>query len=133
MQALIRTYRRTSPMAGYWLAAPGMAALLVLFIAPAIAVFVLALTDWQIGTDQLSFVGLRNFRILAIDPDYRSAVFNTVAYTVMTVPATVALGLITALLIESAGARGFYRVAHFLPAMATMAAMAIAWEGLLNP
>jgi multiple sugar transport system permease protein len=97
-------------------------------------VLAIALTDWQIGTDQFSFIGLHNFRILAIDPDFRSAVFNTVAYALMMAPATVVLGLVTALLIESAGAlRGFYRVAHFLPAMATMAAMAIAWEALLHP
>src|SRR5215472_14411693 len=96
MQAQIKTSLRNGrhlpgtgcSAAGYWLAAPGIAALLVLFLVPTIAVFLISLTDWQIGTDQLSFIGLHNFRILAIDPDFRSAIFNTVAYTLMMAPAT---------------------------------------------
>ncbi len=50
------------------------------------------------------------------------------------VPGTVLLGLGIALLIESGRSlRGFYRAIHFLPFMATLAAMAIAWEALLHP
>lgn len=119
---------------GYFLAGPSVAALLLLFIGPALAVFAIAMTDWQMGMDEFSFVGLHNFRILAVDPDFYSALVNTLVYALIVVPATLCLGLITALLIESVRSfGGFYRAAHFLPAMATMAAMAIAWEALLHP
>lgn len=121
-------------IAGYSLVAPAVVALLVLFIGPSLAVFVISATDWELGAGQFSWVGLQNFRILTVDPEFRSALLNTLAYTLMVVPATVILGLVTALLIESGRSlRGFYRAAHFVPFMATMAAMAIAWEAMLHP
>ena len=50
------------------------------------------------------------------------------------VPVSVALGLGAALLIEADGIlRGFYRAAYFLPVMATLIAMAIVWEFMLDP
>lgn len=119
---------------GHLLAAPGACALFVLFIAPTLAVFLIALTDWQLGGDSFSFVGFGNFRALLVDPDFRSALVNTTVYTLFVVPVTVCMGLAVALLIESGRSfRVFYRAAHFLPVMATMAAMAIAWEALLHP
>ena len=49
-------------------------------------------------------------------------------------PGTILLGLVIALLIESGkSARALYRAIHFLPFMATLTAMAIAWEALLHP
>jgi multiple sugar transport system permease protein len=116
------------------LVTPSTAALLLLFIGPTIAVFVIAMTDWQLGADVLSFVGLENFRALFRDRDFFISLTNTLIYTLLVVPATVGMGLLVALLIESGKSlRAFYRAAHFLPFMATMAAMAIAWEALLHP
>jgi multiple sugar transport system permease protein len=120
--------------AGYFLAAPATLSLLLLVIGPTVAVFVIAMTDWQLGADELSFVGIRNFRTLFGDPDFYSSLAHTFIYTVLVVPATVGLGLVVALLIEAGDSlRTFYRAAHFLPFMATLAAMAIAWEALLHP
>lgn len=116
------------------LVAPAAAALLLLFIAPVLAVFVIALTDWQLGAERLSFVGLANFRTLLLDPDFYISMKNTLAYVLLVVPATIGLGLVVALLIESGRSfRAFYRAAHFIPFMATMAAMAIVWDALLHP
>lgn len=128
-----RVHARGS-LIGYLLAAPGMLALLLLFILPTCAIFIIALTDWQLGTDSFSFVGLKNFRIMSVDPAFLAASINTLLYAAMVIPATVCLGLIAALLIESTSRwQAFYRAANFLPAMATMAAMAMAWEALLHP
>jgi multiple sugar transport system permease protein len=50
------------------------------------------------------------------------------------VPATLGAGLLVALLIEAGNsARAVYRAIHFLPVMATLAAMAVVWEALLHP
>jgi multiple sugar transport system permease protein len=122
------------PGSGYILAAPGAAALLALFIAPILAIFVIALTDWELGADRFSFIGLANFRTLLLDPQFLASAANTLVYTLVVVPVSVCLGLTVALLIDSGtGMRSFYRAAHFIPVMATMAAMAIAWEALLHP
>mgnify|MGYP006197573123 CR=1 FL=1 len=111
-----------------------MLALLLLFVLPAAAIFVIALTDWQLGSGELSFIGLKNFRVLLVDPEFYNSLRNSAVYTLLVLPMTVGLGLGVALLIESGrGLRAFYRATHFLPVMATMAAMAIAWEVLLHP
>lgn len=119
---------------GWRLAGPAAFALLALSILPALAVFFVALTDWQFGARSLSFVGLSNFQALFADPAFYKSLRNTVVYTLIVVPATVMLGLGIALLIESGRSlRALYRAAHFLPFMATLAAMAVAWEALLHP
>lgn len=121
-------------VAALGLAGPAFVLLVVLFVGPVLAVFVIAATDWQFGARNLAFVGLRNFAALLADGDFLRALFNTVLYVLIVVPCTVGLGLLIALLIESGRSfRAFYRAAHFLPYMATLAAMAIAWEALLHP
>ena len=121
-------------LAAYVIIAPAVALLLVLFILPTLAVFVIAATDWQFGADTLSYVGLQNFAELVGDPVFRASLFNTVVYVLIVVPSTLVLGLAIALLIESGTSlRAFYRAVHFVPYMATLAAMAIAWEALLHP
>src|SRR5688500_7312853 len=100
---------------------------MVLIIGPALAVFVMALTNWQFGAGQLSFVGIENFRMLFADPAFYESLTNTFIYTLIVVPGTVCAGLAIALLIESGRRfRAFYRAVHFLPYMATLAAMAVA-------
>ena len=129
-----RAARRNGMATACILAGPAFVLLLCLFILPTIAVFVIATTDWQFGDSTLSFVGARNFAELFADPDFWTSFANTALYVVIVVPGTVVLGLLIALLIEAGRSlRAFYRAVHFLPFMATLAAMAIAWEALLHP
>jgi multiple sugar transport system permease protein len=116
------------------LAGPATLLLLALFILPVVAVFVIALTDWQFGAKTLRFVGLANFAEIAGDEGFHASLLNTLLYALMVVPGTLLSGLGIALAIESGRSlRAFYRAIHFLPFMATLAAMAIAWEALLHP
>ena len=127
-------HRATTIGSGHILAAPAALGLLLLIVAPTLAIFVIAMTDWQLGAGAVRFVGLQNFRILVLDPEFYNSLRNSIFYTAVVVPLTLGLGLAVALLIESGHRfRAFYRAAHFLPVMATMAAMAIAWEVLLHP
>jgi len=116
------------------LAAPGLILLLTLVVAPVAAVLVLSMTDWQFGAGTLNFVGLANFAAMWSDPVFHAALVNTAVYVVIVVPGSMLLGLLIALVIESGKSfRAVYRAIHFLPVMATMAAMAIAWESMLHP
>jgi multiple sugar transport system permease protein len=126
--------RAGDALAAAALAGPAILLLLVLFILPVLAIVGIALTDWQFGTTCLRFVGLANFRAIFADEGFVASLRNTIVYVSIVVPGTVVAGLGIALLIESGGTlRGFYRAIHFLPFMATLAAMAIAWEALLHP
>ncbi|MGY4158064.1 multiple sugar transport system permease protein [Bradyrhizobium sp. USDA 4461] len=121
-------------LAAWTLAGPAVFFLLVLFLMPVIGVFVIALTDWQFGAHSLAFVGLANFREAFSDSGFRASLLNTILYVLIVVPGTLFFGLLIALLIESEkSCRAFYRAIHFLPFMATLTAMAVAWEAMLHP
>lgn len=129
-----RGQRLAETLTAWSLAGPALLLLVMLFFLPVVAVFVIALTDWQFGALSLDFVGLANFAEVFADDGFRTSLLNTIVYVLIVVPGTVILGLAIALLIESGQSfRAFYRAIHFLPYMATLAAMAIAWEALLHP
>ncbi|WP_027154935.1 sugar ABC transporter permease [Mesorhizobium sp. WSM2561] len=126
--------RIAETFAAWLLAGPALILLIVLFFLPVFGIFAIALTDWQFGANSLSFVGFRNFREVLSDEGFRTSLVNTIVYVVIVVPGTIVMGLVIALLIESGkSCRNFYRAIHFLPFMAALTAMAIAWEALLHP
>ncbi|MDX8470182.1 sugar ABC transporter permease [Mesorhizobium sp. VK23B] len=130
----LRRHRLAENFAAWSLAGPALLLLVFLFFLPVFAVFAIALTDWQFGASSFAFVGLANFREVFADEGFRASFINTILYVAIVVPGTIILGLAIALLIESGkSCRAFYRAVHFLPFMATLTAMAIAWEALLHP
>lgn len=134
-QAMARRERTpASAVVGYALSAPALMLMVVLLFGPALAILILAFTDWQLGANSAQFIGIQNFRALASDPVFWTALGNTFVYVGVVVPTVVALALVVALLIE-AGERfkTFYRTVHFLPVMSTLAATAVAWEMVLHP
>jgi multiple sugar transport system permease protein len=121
-------------IAATMLAGPAFVLLFALVLLPCAAVLVISLTDWQLGARTLHFVGLDNFVALLADPVFRRSFGNTIVFAAGVIPATLGLGLLVALLIEAGNsARALYRAIHFLPFMATLAAMAVVWEALLHP
>ncbi|RVK89407.1 sugar ABC transporter permease [Sinorhizobium meliloti] len=133
-QKALRRHRLAETFTAWSLAGPAIILLFALFFLPVLAVFVIALTDWQFGASSLSFVGFGNFREVIADEGFRASFVNTIVYVAIVVPGTIILGLVIALSIESGrSCRAFYRALHFLPFMATLTAMAIAWEALLHP
>lgn len=130
----LRGHRIAEVLAAWALAGPALFFLITLFFLPVFAVLGIALTNWQFGARTLSFVGFGNFEEVFRDRGFRASLTNTVLYVAIVVPGTIILGLAIALLIESGKSlRAFYRAIHFLPYMATLTAMAIAWEALLHP
>ncbi|MEM8665287.1 MAG: sugar ABC transporter permease [Pseudomonadota bacterium] len=126
--------KRADGAAAFALAGPATAAMVALILLPCLAVVAIAFTDWTLGAPEIRFVGVENFITMTTDPTVRAALFNTALYVAVVTPATLALGLLVALLIEAgSGMRATYRAIHFIPVMATLAATAIAWEALLHP
>src|SRR5262249_35873727 len=117
---------RSVRLGGSLLALPGTFLLVALLIGPAVALLPVAVSNWEFGRGQMTLIGGRNFLELAEDPTFVAALRNTIVYVLLVVPATVGLGLLLALLIDGSGKlKTFYRTAHFLPVVSTMAAMAV--------
>ena len=115
------------------LTAPALVLMAVFLIGPLLAVIVLSFTNYQLGAPSLSFVGIANYVEMTEDETVRISLANTLIYVGVVVPVSVALGLGAALLIEAdSSLRGFYRASYFLPVMATLIAMAIVWEFMLD-
>lgn len=116
------------------LTAPAIALMVVFLIGPLLAVVALSFTNYQLGQPDLSFIGFANYVEMAEDETVRISLGNTLVYVAVVVPASVGLGLGAALLIEAdPSLRAFYRASYFLPVMATLIAMAIVWEFVLDP
>ncbi len=80
------------------------------------------------------FVGLRNYRVLWEDPFFRSAVRNTLVYTVSSVFFKFWLGLLAALLIHRATRfSGVLTGAVLVPWIIPSVVIALTWKSLLDP
>ncbi|MDR3493392.1 MAG: sugar ABC transporter permease [Ancalomicrobiaceae bacterium] len=125
---------RQEEYAGWRLSAPVMLLVIVLLIAPTIAVFGLSLTDAELGSSEWHFIGVSNYSDLAGDRTFRISIWNTARFVLLVAPASVALGLGLALLIESSvELKGFFRSAFFLPVVSLTVAMASVWQYLMHP
>ncbi|MEE2945750.1 MAG: sugar ABC transporter permease [Pseudomonadota bacterium] len=122
--------RRTA----WWLTAPALGLMVLILLIPVVIAGVLSFTDYSLGNDTFNWVGAKNYDRLFSRSTYEKMFIATFTYVVTVVPLSVGLGLGAALLINSMGRIGdIYKTIYFLPVMATLLAMAIAWEFMLHP
>ena len=131
----------TSRLTPYLFVLPA-AAFLACFVAyPLVWSLYLSVTDYNlIWSNTTQFVGLGNYTRAIGDPLFRRALFNTLLFAAFHVPVTVALSLLIATLVQSAGRFG--RVCQtmlFIPVLVpeAMGAVIFIWIlserfGLLN-
>lgn len=111
----------------------------ILFLLPAILILVgllgyplvlgvwLSLTNETIG-ESGHFIGLQNFTDLVQDPVFRTAVFNTILYTVVSIFFKYILGMALALLLNRRlRFKGLIRALFLLPWVVPTVLSAIAW------
>ena len=82
--------------------------------------------------NNLSFVGLDNYKRLLTDSTFRKALFNTVLYLIIQVPIMIILALaISAMLNDKRlKCKGFFRTAIFLPCVTSLVAYSIVFKSL---
>ena len=101
--------------------------LLVFVVSPIFLVFTLSFTQYDILTPP-QWVGSWNFEDLWVDDLFWKAVGNTVTYTAVSVPTSVVLSLLLALLVNRRlpGA-AFFRVVYYIPVVAPLVAVSVVW------
>ncbi len=120
-------------LTGYWFTAPAVALMVLILIAPVIVAGFLSLTDYSLGNESANWVGFKNYDKIINRSTYQKMFSASIIYVLVVVPASVALGLGAALLINSLKfAQDFYKTIFFLPVMAALLAMAIVWEFALH-
>ena len=117
----------------YVFLSPGLLLFSVFTVFALIFAFYLTFTEWNIIEPDRPFIGLDNYSRMIEDEDFRRSVINTAYYTGATVPFTMGIGLLIALLLnQPIRARGFFRTLYFLPVVTPFVVVAIIWKWLYN-
>ena len=119
--------------------APGLIVILIFFLIPVCASFLLSLTDFDLyalaDVHNIRLVGLKNYVDLLHNPLFWKALVNTLYFTIVGGPLTVIVSLGIALLVNAKTARwkSLYRTVYFAPVVTTIVAVAIVWKYLYHP
>lgn len=111
---------------------PQLISLVCLGIIPIVIAFVLSFFDWN-GFSSPVFTGFQNFKAVFTDPDTGIAIKNTLIYSVIYVPCSIALSLGLAMLLNKAWGKMFYRAVFFLPQIVTSVGIAVVWSWIYQP
>jgi multiple sugar transport system permease protein len=128
-----RRGRDDRPAAGFL--APFLILYVLFIIGPALYGLVMSLFDTSLVRSGLGpFVGLANYGEVLVSPDFWSAMWHTVWFTILTTPPLVVLAFIFALMAERAArGRWFLRLAFFAPYILPSAVMALIWMWIYTP
>jgi multiple sugar transport system permease protein len=112
---------------------PGVLVFSVFTFAAFIFAIWLTFRRWSIIEPEKPYVGTQNYQDLLADERFGQAIFNTVYFTGASVPLTMAIGLVLALLLnQSIHGRGLLRTAFYLPVITPFVVAAIIWKWLYN-
>jgi len=100
---------------------------------PALQSFRLSMFTWHVDPARRVFIGADYYQELLTSPVFHQALKNTLLYTAITVPASIALGLGIAILLQAIlHARGIYRAIYFAPYITPGVAIAWVWGWMYN-
>jgi multiple sugar transport system permease protein len=117
----------------YLFLAPGLLLFSVFTVFALGFAFYLTFHEWSIIEPDKPFIGLDNYRDMLGDEDYRTSVINTAYFTGASVPLTMFIGLLLALLLnQPLRGRWVLRTFYFLPVVTPFVVVAIIWKWLYN-
>lgn len=102
-------------------------------LVPMVFALGLSLMSWD-GANPIKWVGLKNFATMFRDDTFWISTFNTIYYVVGTVPTTMIVSLLLAVLLNR-GMRGrnLFRAIYFFPYVASLVAVAVVWNMMFHP
>ena len=119
---------------------PGVLVFAMFTIYPIVKLLYMSFLEWnRDNMFEHSFAGLSNYAAVLSDATFRTAVANTLIYTLVTVPGQMVLGLLAAVLINSIPRfRVTFRVIYYLPVITSWVIVSLVFryifntEGMLN-
>jgi multiple sugar transport system permease protein len=127
--------QRREIIAAYLFLSPALLLFTVFIALPFLGAFGLSLFSWDMFTPA-QFVGLANYAKLVNDPSARTAILNTIIFTISSLVLHLGVGMLLALAVNRAipsGLKYFLRTAYFFPLIMSWAAVALMWLYLLDP
>ncbi len=100
----------------YYFLFPALGVFALLFLTPTLTGLYYSLTDWNINTTSIKFIGLQNFRELFADKKLIAALVNTLIYAFAVTFLRNAIGLLLALMLNTKiRMQNLFRTLIFLP------------------
>ena len=119
-----------------WVFVSPCTVLFILFtLIPIVFVFVLAFTNFNgISFDSLEFVGVANFKyIFTVGSEFWTGMANVGIYTVVTVPFTIVMSVVLALIVfKPLPMTKLFRGLFYIPGITSVVASAAVWRYLLD-
>lgn len=124
---------RTERLTAAAMLAPSAVGVGLFLVAPIAVVVAVSLTDWNLIT-RPSFTGLENYASLLADSGFLSSLVVTALFSLMAIPATVAVGFLIALgLNRNLPGSSLMRLLYVLPWVCAPLTLGIVWKWLLDP
>jgi len=128
--------RRGSARAAWLFVAPFGIFYLVFLVWPVIYMFITSLFDTSLVRGGFGgFAGFANYREMLTKPEFWSAMWHTIQFTLYTVPPLVVLAFVFAVLANRLSGRTewFFRLAFFVPFILPSATIALIWSFIYTP
>ncbi len=113
---------------------PALVVLATFMHVPAVETIIASFWSTARGARPSHFVGLKNYERMIADPVFWQAMRNNLVYALVTVPLSMGLALVMALLVQGQVAgRAFLRMAFFTPTVLPLIAVANIWIFFYTP
>lgn len=121
-------------LSGYLFILPAFIIIGVFFIVPAIQLFSLAYTDYNMMRGNGDFIGFDNFIKVFQDKEFGNSLLVTFKLAIFIVPVQTFIALAMATFVNEK-IRGIkvFRTIYFIPAITSFVAVAIMWKQMYNP
>ncbi|WP_413375420.1 carbohydrate ABC transporter permease [Alkalihalobacillus sp. 1P02AB] len=116
----------------YFFLLPKLVFFIIFMFIPIVWAFVISFQDRGVFT--IDYVGFKHYIDAFQSPIFRAALWNTLIYTLVTVPAFIITALVIAALIHPLGrvSQTFFRAAFYLPTVTSMVIIAMVWRWMYN-
>jgi multiple sugar transport system permease protein len=122
-----------SPMLGAAMFGPAILYIVLLIGAPFVLAIFYAFSDARIGSNELHYVGLENFRSILQSPSFHQAVKNSVVFTISAQIIVIICSNILSIALEKKfRGRGLVRFLILLPWVAPVSLGTIGWKWILD-
>jgi multiple sugar transport system permease protein len=111
---------------------PTILGVLIFFLVPLTISFYLSFTDARLFGEP-NLIGFNNYQHALSDPTFYRAMWNTAAFSVVTLVVSTVPALILAVILnERIVGRTFFRAVFFIPVVASVVGVTLLWRYLLN-
>ncbi len=134
MKTIKQKYKKSDIFTGFLFTMPVILGVIIFTYLPVVESFIYSFCDYN-GFNKMDFVGFKNYiKMFTTDLETLTVFKNTFMYAFITVPLTLVLGYVLALLVNSKvkGVEGF-RVLFYLPVLIPAVSSGVIWKDMMEP